>query len=182
MQQTRSIYSQGIILVVVMIYLVILSLLALGALEASTLQSRMSNNIKDGNRLFICAESLLSKGKEILVSSLSKKCVLTEQVSDYYHNKSARWWEANACKMHVCHDYKTFYLIEKLSEQPCYKIGSYPAGARYYRMTVRTSYYDNSYQTVLQSTILMPYISSDVCPLSKIEIHTGGQQSWKQIM
>ncbi|CAN5436260.1 N/A [soil metagenome] len=173
--------TQGFILISIMIYLVILSLLALGALEASALQTRMSNNIKDSDKLFICAEAALQKSKNILASNIPKKCLIEESTNNYYRDKNATWWQTYACNVKVCNSYKTFYLIENLAEQSCCKISNHRVGCRYYRITARTGNNDDSYQTILQSTILLPFTTREVCPVDKIKLQRGGQQSWRQI-
>lgn len=174
-------HSQGLILLSVLIYLTILSLLALGALEASALQMRMLNNIKADHQLFVCTDTALQQIKHKLMQFLPAKCFIAEQSNRYYRDKNTAWWQAYACTISTCKNYKTFYLIENLIEQPCYKIDPFPVGAKYYRITVQTNSNNQNYQTVLQSTVLLPFISKQTCPTNQIKLHGGGQQSWRQI-
>ena len=61
-------YQRGSVLVVALIFLLLLSIVGLGAMQSSTLQERMAGNSRDMNTAFQAAEAALREAETYLTS------------------------------------------------------------------------------------------------------------------
>jgi len=151
-QQSRKSRREesGMVLATALIFLLILSLLAMVALNTSILQVRMSGNLADEIKLLQAAEAGLRAGENKLVAG-------------NYHFSSL--------------GIKVVYIIEQLTDACCvYDQMNTPTTANIYRITSKAGW-DEKNSLVLQSTYAKSL--STPC-VSKQQPIQPGRMSWRQ--
>ena len=97
--------QNGAVLAITIIFLLLLTILGMAAIENSIIQSKIENNLTDADRAFQAAESALREGesflfglsaKPIIVNTCQiKPCVLIHNSTLYPENQNLSWWETN---------------------------------------------------------------------------------------
>ena len=149
--------QQGIVLIVTLIYLLVLSSLAVSALTISHLQLRMSQNYEVKIQAFEAAEAGLHAGEQVLKPSFHAAYLQKETGSFHYEN------------------FLVSYYIEKLPGQVCLlpmnKTGDF------YQITAFSKRF-NELQITLQSTYAAP--TQNDCSDHEKNIYFG-RLSWNQL-
>lgn len=136
--------QQGIILITVLIFLLVLALLSLTALSTSQLQIHMSHNLGDTIQELQAAEAGLHAGEQQLLLNKKPMC-FTEKP---FVTKSGEYpWldQTNTCKISFA-QIPVKYLIEQLPNETC---------RTFYRVTAWATT-NNNHPTIVQSIYARP--------------------------
>lgn len=165
--------EEGMILIVILIFLSLISLLVVMSAEMSALEKRMSSNQLRYHQNFQIALAGLKQGEYSLMSG-SKACEIPLTSTSDLLSKSNDWWNSST----TCHG--TFakkqyqYVIERLDEDPCASLDE-NIGVIYYRIT---SHADNA--RLLQITIANHFQAAEQCERDIRKLETM-KQSWRML-
>jgi type IV pilus assembly protein PilX len=178
-QSTKT--QRGAVLVVSLLLLLVMTVLALGASQATRMQERMAGNARDHDLAFQSAEAGLRAGERLIddpdlasapVPCSSGKCevyelgVLTEDLGLTYADQAfeeATWWDTQAWSYAADETIagdgmarsEPQYFVEELEEVTdalTIPPSGPPPSRIYYRITSRAEGGTESAQVVLQST------------------------------
>lgn len=135
--------QQGIILMTVLVFLLVLALLSISALTTSQLQIHMSHNLGDEIQEYQAAEAGLIAGKKQLLRSEKPVCLSEALIKE--QNKNPWLQQHNICTMNVAH-FTVNYFIEQRRSEIC---------RTFYRVTAWATINDN-YPTLVQDIIAIP--------------------------
>lgn len=174
-------HQQGAVLVVSLLLLLVMTVLALGASQATRLQERMAGNARDHDLAFQSAEAGLRAGERLVddptltaapVPCSAEKCevfelgVLTTDLDLTYADQAFEpksWWDKHATDYaaskeiggeNLAHADPQYY-VEQLEEVPdalSIPPTGPPPSRMYYRITSRAEGGTSTAQVVLQST------------------------------
>lgn len=168
--------EHGMVLMIALIFLLVLTLLALGVLSTSQLQLRMSHNWIDTTQEFQAAEAGLSTAEKQLPQAGSLSCFSLTFLSK---QQGINPWlkQNNSCEFYYA-GMPVYYFIERLPGKTCVitEKNKNTIGA-YYRITAWVSPAKN-YSTVLQSTDLIPLLDGAACKETPVY---AGRLSWKEL-
>jgi Tfp pilus assembly protein PilX len=167
--------QQGIILFAILIFLMVLMLLALGALTNSQLQSRMGHNSNAAAQEFQATEAGLRLGEQQLLYAKKPVCFSPTPLPKSQNNNS---WinQSHYCHFNFAH-MAVHYFIEQLPGTPCLRQnnGASFQGA-FYRVTAWTALAAN-YPVILQSTYAAP-TTNLICMQPSI---LAGRLAWREL-
>ncbi|STX28218.1 type IV pilus assembly protein PilX [Legionella beliardensis] len=159
----------GATLAVALILLLIISILAIGSVQVSHMQEKMSANLQDKEMSFRAAESALNAGEGWLLAqtrqpAIAANCQTSPCVRQFYNNtnlssQTASWWSSNSVAYgSQLRNVATAprYIIEYLQFVPdSPELGNYKAGGgvHYYRITARGVGANNETVSILQTTV-----------------------------
>jgi type IV pilus assembly protein PilX len=145
--------EQGLVLVTGLIFLLILTIIGITAMNSTVLSEKMAQNLRDANSAFSASESALTDGERWVQSQTVVPTVVTScgtppcQVWAYgtlgnsFYQNSSSWWQSNARPFSITLPgvaTQPRYIIELYSIVPyelspdAYSKGS---GYYYYRVT-----------------------------------------------
>lgn len=171
--------QRGVALILSLIFLLVATLIATGAMESAIVEERMAGNLSNHNAAFQAAESSLRQGEswlsaQIFLPTLSADGTTSVWIlnapdpdadqEDWWEERDAAWWDANADQLNG---------INGVAVQPQYVIEEYFTGFQgqslaigtgeistsrvMHRITARGVGSDTSAEVLLQSTFLRPY-------------------------
>jgi Tfp pilus assembly protein PilX len=155
--------QKGMVLITVLIFLLVLSLLSLSALNTSQLQVHMSYNLKDSAQTLQAAETGLVAAEKQLISTKKPGCFSAQELST---DKNKKPWlqQANTCQTKLA-GIPVKYFIEQLVNQPCRTL---------YQITAWTN---DNYSTIVQN-IYAVAINTSSCEKSPVAV---GQLMWREL-
>ncbi len=171
--------QQGAILLMCLIFLTVLTLMAVSGMDTSVTEERMASNMQDYNQAFEAAEVAMEQAEAWLGSQLDMPTansagtaeVWTEDGPDpdtdtvsWWMERDAAWWNANA---------ETASGLAQVAQQPQYVIEEYyvstdgqslnqgtgeqPPTRILHRITTRGIGSSGDAEVMLQSTYVRPY-------------------------
>lgn len=177
MRQRRR--QNGAVLVISLIFLLVMTLIGVAAMQGVTLEEKMAGNMRSGEIAFQAAEAALREGEEWImdinlydpptaVSSCSNNpCLLWQrgQLTDYLAQKNSSWWlihgreygEAGTQEIAQA-SMDPRYVIEYLGYDPANTIvdtdeRAHHIGPHFYRVTAVGFGSDTAARRVLQTTV-----------------------------
>jgi type IV pilus assembly protein PilX len=161
--------QQGATLAIALILLLIITVLAVGSVQVSHMQERMSANLQDKEISLRAAESSLNAGEDWLLSQnkqpiiypncQSFPCVRQMYDGTNLYSQSASWWSSNsATYSNQLKNVATAprYIIEYLQfvpDSPVVGSATFGTGVHYYRITSRGVGANGETVTYLQTTV-----------------------------
>lgn len=172
---------QGIILISVLLFLLMLSLLSISALNSSLVQLKMAQNLNHGDRLFYTAETALQQATQLLIIKQPMHCLLATNLASFYPQQSITWWLSNiTCRINLANRITAHYVIEKLTTDPCSQINqTAQPGVDFYRVTAWTNGLSSNTPTILQSTVAVQSATHNAEACTKLRKLDLGRQSWR---
>lgn len=181
--------QQGIILIITLIFLMLLSLFAIAALETTIEQKKLVNLQQKHRQLFDSAENELRSAEQQIAHLNIKLSLPSKLITD----KQIQSDQITPQILQHCNNIgdlqKNCYFIELLAQENCAaEINQQLFTAYYYRVTARVSLATLINQNIiLQSTYLLLPESIHQCEKSPTEknntqIMYVGRQSWREIM
>lgn len=181
--------KNAFVLITLLIFLLILSLLAVYAMENSVLQYKMSHNFHKRERSFYAAEVILRKAEEAVESQERQKCDISQQsiASNYVfqvkNNRSLPLLPA--CHLDLSEKEKGYYVVQKIHEIANSCLDPYKeATITYYRITAwleNSAFIQNTF--LIQSTYAkiekIRYVSSCQWPMNPFNSST--RLSWRSL-
>lgn len=169
----------GAALIVSLVILVLMTLLGLSSIRTSSLEEKMSTNLRDQELAFQAAEIAL-RDAEKRISVLANEPIATQDGSNenvwttnapdatptnatpWWIERNDSWWEANGVASVNVANVATSprYIIEKLvfdKDTEAQGTGSPVDGQIYYRITARGTGGSNQARVLLQSTVVKRY-------------------------
>lgn len=171
----------GVVLVVCLVFLVALTLLAVGGMEETIVEERIAGNIQDQNRAFQAAEASLQVAENWLgdqtilpvTSTTGSTNVWATNSPDpdtdndpWWNERPSSWWDAGTNTTSISN-------ISSVNAQPQYLIeqffvstqgndltegtGDLPSDRILHRITARGEGANSNSQVLLQSTYIRPY-------------------------
>jgi len=171
--------QRGAILVMVLIFLTVLTLMAVTGMDTSVTEERMASNMQDYNQAFEAAEVAMEEAEAWLGAQLDMPTannagtaeVWTEDGPDpdtdsvsWWAERDAAWWNANA---------ESASGLQQVAQQPQYVIEEYfvstdgqaqnqgngdpPPTRVLHRITARGVGSSGDAEVLLQSTYIRPY-------------------------
>lgn len=165
--------ADGFILLVVLVFMQILSLLALdGLLQASLLRKSHLHQLQADN-LGRIAENVLP----FFERQLFENCCVTPLSVTFLASQSVKWWQAHACHKNV--GKQTFYYLwEKLGREQCGMFNQKLRVVEFYRLSVFASELNTA--ILLQSVIAKSTNQQPRCK-TKPSIISSGRQLYRFI-
>ncbi len=155
--------QQGIILVTVLIFLLIIALLSLSALNVSQLQVRMSYNVKDRTQTLQAVEAGLKTAEKQLLDATKPNCFSAHKLPIKKNPKP--WLQLkNTCEAKL-DNISVKYFIEQLASQPC---------RVFYQITAWTN---DNYPTIVQTI----YVLAASDPSCEKNYSALGQLLWREL-
>ena len=201
--------QRGYILVTTLIFLLILTLLTVGALEWGMMQLKINHNISLGQENFQAAESALRFAeKKLEQGNVTTMPCFTDKARDVNEltNQSVASWRTMACSQ-LFYGKTLFYFIEELARLSCDELNPEKAmhsfglvadvalgqeinknesitnkdAMIFYRVTSAASEDQSNgfYPVILQSTFAVAAPASP-CK-SQIKLSLLGRQSWREV-
>lgn len=144
--------SNGIILIVVLLFLQIIAVMGLFAIKLAWLETKESQYIFRRHTVHSVAEQALYK-VEVGLEQAFSKCHIPVSLTTELLARPVSWWQTEACEGAV-QAFKYYYVVEFLGADPCAEIQVQPSvmTANYFRITLMGIM--NTIKLVLQSTIV----------------------------
>ncbi|MBV8802544.1 MAG: pilus assembly PilX N-terminal domain-containing protein [Gammaproteobacteria bacterium] len=150
--------QSGLALIITLIFLQIIAILGLFAIESNIEMGKMSRLLWQQNNNFSMAEQQLHFIEMQLIKTLTH-CLIPTTPANELLNKSLSWWHSVACTGAI-QDFEYYYLIEKLNLDQCAevdsleKISNLNSTPQYLRISLLMFNKKNESKEFLQSTIL----------------------------
>jgi|GEM_PF-3526705 len=165
----------GVILVTTLIFIFIMSLLALACMELAILQTKMSQNDDQRRQTFAAAEAGLKLAEQAIVDNQPLPCIKPLSSTDL-PTKPLSFWQQQ-CQAQFPYA-KVYFVAEKLAYAPCCDItGLGKRKLTFYRLSSYAKI--NSAQTLLQTTFAHP--SAIKCSKALNQKLLLGRLSWSQL-
>lgn len=171
--------QQGVVLAFCLIFLLVLTLLAVTGMETAVIEERMAGNMQDSNQAFQAAEAAMEQaeawlaGQATLPATSSNGATVVWTVDgpdpdsdsdEWWLERDASWWTTNADSIAGLQEVATQpqYVIEEYftstdGQSLAIGTGEFSNTRVVHRITVRgTGNSDNS-QVLLQSSYIRPY-------------------------
>ncbi len=172
-------YQFGMALITVLIFLQLLAMLSLYALEASWLEMKMSRNTWQYHEASIAAENALNKVEDKLMQQTSN-CLITVTSSNELLSRPLTWWQSIACTGQF-NLLRYYYVIEDLEEDSCADVRQDKEVAHYYRVTLLSVSKKISDQRILlQSTVIKQDNAKEACAEDHHTVSIG-RQMWREL-
>lgn len=179
-QQAMSGKNQsGIALILSLIFLLVATLIATGAMDSAIVEERMAGNLSNHNAAFQAAEASLRGGEawledRVLLPTLSADGSTSVWIldapdpdadqDDWWEERDAAWWSANGEQISGVSDVavQPQYVIEEYftgfqGQSLTIGTGEISTSRVMHRITARGTGRDNSAEVLLQSTFLRRY-------------------------
>lgn len=169
---------QGMVLLIVLIFLQISFMLGLYLMQDSFISQKLSQFIWKKTNMLITAEYVLQQIEQDILRR-NTGCHIHVLNSHELMNKPLEWWQSKACPG-IYNGYPYYYIFEKLIEDPCADIGQnipYQT-ALYFRITLLLIDLQNNVREILQSTIIKPDNANQQCK-GRYYSKLPGRQSWR---
>lgn len=171
--------QNGFIILVVLVFMQIFILLNWYAIENIVLLLRESKNSVEQERIYEKANHILSRAESSVISH-SPECVIPIMYSSQMVRQPLTWWAAKSCSGNF-QGFKYYYVVEPLARDSCAIVDRIKKiSAAYFRITVFLYSDKEDARIFLQSTLVKPDDSSDVCKSSQHSVQTG-RQSWREL-
>jgi len=171
----------GSVLIIVLIFISIISLLAITAMRNSIVEQKISANWYRDYQLLMIAEYVLQTAETTIQTA---NCITDHVISTrlLIENSDDFWFSRITCQGESL-DRRYQYIVERLIVSPCVQIQQADiVGAQYFRVSVRVSDQDNQRQHIIQSTYVVEPIESILCDSpDTIKSIVPGRQSWRQL-
>jgi hypothetical protein len=172
MRRCNKINYSGFILLIVLIFLQILSILALYSGQAAMWQSKTTNQISAKKKLAISAHIQLRLTEKQLINNIPL-CRIPMDYPTVTMNQPVSWWSRVACSGDS-HHFRYYYVVEYMGEDACADVES--LSASYYRISLLMVNSNNLLQKIkLQSTVIKPVTAVDSCNDKHHEVKLGRQ-------
>ncbi|MEM1243262.1 MAG: hypothetical protein AAGG80_00405 [Pseudomonadota bacterium] len=173
-----NIYSNGFLLLTVMIYLLLLSMIFMFLFKQIILNNKQMNYAKIQTQLFNQAQATLVSVATDLTKNVSR-WVIYQKLNVNLKTVSSAWWQQHAMIKNFSNALAQV-VIEKLSAQPCVHITKTNTGSVFYRINVRMLTKRKNLHLVLQAIYAIPMRQVNSCDTQVKTIHAG-QQAWTQL-
>jgi Tfp pilus assembly protein PilX len=165
----------GYILIVVLLFLQLVTMLGMYALEAIWAEDRLTlfdmQKIRLSHQLGYLMTNIVQQSKQTqpscLVQTISSEDLKSEPIS---------WWKNASCAG-VFQSIQYYYVVESLGEDSCAHIKqSRSIAADYYRITLLGLDNNNGAKQLLQSTVVKAALQSHLCD-GAVHLVDAGMQS-----
>lgn len=165
---------QGFALVTVLLFLQILTLLGLYALQQSRLTFKMTDNYFQHQLLVNAAESALK-----IAENSAPVCQKSIMNREELLSQPFSFWQSLPCKGMI-NGFSYYYITEALGSDACIAILSQAGIANYFRVTVLTTSSHQTIKVLLQTILVKPVYSSEIChgPHHSVSL---GRQTWRML-
>jgi Tfp pilus assembly protein PilX len=170
---------QGMVLITVLLFILILAGLAISSLDTSWLELQMSRNWRDQVASFAAAETALHAGEMAVLQRGSTLHCYYPEADDSLPFKSKAWW----CSSATCQDGQSQgrYTVEFIVSEPCVQVRDSETGSDFYRITAVAVDENSSSVTYLQSYLAKPSDKKVQCTDPEKHVINRGRQSWVQL-
>ncbi len=176
--------QQGVILIIVMIFLMMFSWLTMTTLDISIEAKKLAYYQRQHDQLFINADSLLTMAEQQILSNsfklLSSSRLITDQQLQTDQIPPNIYFK---CEEHE--DFHDCYYIEFLSQQHCLVPQTMqPISINYYRISATSTINAALNQRiVVQNTFILMPQNIKQCVRSELNLQKiySGRQSWREI-
>lgn len=164
-------FEKGMILMIVLLFLQMLSLLGIYAIESSLLSVKMNRQEWEHHIfLFDAKNQLLAIEKTLDPEKIT--CLIPITSTDDLLQKNKRWW-----KLMGCTGDHYFYVVEDEGVDACAMIlHSKKKVAHYFRL-MGYFFQDDANELFLQSTFVLPIEQSQSCEATMHDVSVGQQFS-----
>ncbi len=188
--------QQGSVLTTVLLFLLLITLLGLGAANTGILEKKMTQATLLRGQVLQTAEAGLRAGEKALhnqlLTNLQQHTALKASVCEYpahtandFVQRNAQWWQSAASCHGKLGQFKYDYVIEDLHVQGCVQVKTtnplyeHTEATQFYRITARASADKQHAIVVLQSTYALPAAATQPC-VSQVQAIQLGRQSWNE--
>ncbi len=170
--------TQGIVLVTVMTFLLVLTLLAIGALDASVLAIKQSAQQWQFWHARQAAISANKRQNHAVERGQSLKCSVSFSINDHYWQRDPTFWLSQPACITRDATISSYSVVEKLPDTLCQiNANNQTIEFAFYRITTFTQS-THAAQFLVQSIITQSAISQKTChnPEARVSL---GLQSWR---
>jgi len=180
--------EQGAVLITVCVFLIILSLVGIAAMDEALLQTKMSYHTRQKNQARTTAESGLILTQALFLKGSSFNCMQSWQGSAFYLQQSTTWWQSpNKCQAQF-QQQSYAYFLSLIRTEPCFyqEVPLSPInkplkkyGAEFYKLIVWAPSDNPQISSVLELNLVrasMPALLPNEC--AKEHKFTPGGLGW----
>jgi len=173
--------EQGLVLIIVLIFLQILFLLGWSALTMNTLEIKMNRRIWQHFIMQNLAEQALMNAQRQIDEHL-QDCMIA--VTDDLAKKPVDWWQAFPSCTDNFQTFAYYYLIEPLGEDPCAYVDDkgQEVSVDYFRLNLLGLSQTHAISVRLQSTFIKPHVGATLGCHEAMHRVTIGRQMWRPLI
>ncbi len=176
--------QQGLALITVLIFLQVLAVLGLYALEMSLLEEKMSRHSWQRQFALVAAEEALHRAEAEVDHGLPACQIPVTPTNELVTWSLAQWQSSISCAGNFS-TLQYYYVIEFLGKDNCADIkqsgyATKKITADYFRITLLITTLAHDAEVMLQSTIVKPSDVSQTCHGTE-HVVSVGRQSWRDL-
>jgi Tfp pilus assembly protein PilX len=174
----------GFTLIVALIFLQIITILGLYAVESAIQAEKMSRLNEQKKVIFFNAEQVLHSIETKLLKEIPS-CLIPITPSSELISKTLEWWQSSARCVGIFQLFEYYYVVEKLGSPICVNIDPFNLGftrnnmGEYFRITLLVLDKKNESREMLQSTIITLDNALQSCDSDHHVIL--GRQMWREL-
>jgi Tfp pilus assembly protein PilX len=177
--------ESGLALMTVLIFLQIIAILGLFAVESAIETQKMARLDWEQTNIFLIVEQELHQIETQLIKSIPP-CIIPVTTQSDLLNKPLSWWQSSTACQGELQTFSYFYVIEKLGIDPCADLHSseksisQPKAVAYMRINLLVLDKKKESKEVLQSTVVtLDNAVSATCQGLRHPVFLG-RQMWRE--
>jgi len=165
--------QEGFVLIWVLLIMQILMLLSLSGIESIWLENKLNKSLLQRYLMMNDLEQSLTMVEQ-KIQNRQIDCVIPLVSSIELAGKPFLWWQQSTCLGNL-NSVNYYYVIERLSIDPCIQIKYKHQIAELYRVTILGVSLDQTSKAMLQSTIAVMGLSQEQCDGDILKVELGRQ-------
>jgi Tfp pilus assembly protein PilX len=184
MLRCESDKQNGLALIVAVIFLQVITILGLYAVESAIQAEKMSRLNTDQNKVFVNAEEVLNLIEAKIMKEIPH-CLIPLTASYELMTKPLEWWQSPERCAGIFQFFEYYYVVEKLGVEVCINIASLEktvvkdSVGEYFRITLLGFDKKNASREMLQSTIIT--LDNALQPCDSGHRIVLGRQMWREL-
>lgn len=182
MQPYTDRHQSGFILLTTLIFMQCFASMTLAELMFIRLNLRASNHYFEKNILLSESKKMLNEIEENF--ALNPFCLKAIQSPQFLIEQPVVWWENHSCRI-TENTIHYFLIAEFLANNPCAFVEktdeNHYVTADYYRITLLTTRKNKMSKLILQSIIILPHFTAEICTGKLYQVKIG-QQTWRELV
>ncbi len=168
--------QQGMVLIIVLIFLEIFFILELYAVQSNTVEMKLARNYWEKHIISSAADAVLRRLEDGLVESEGQCEIPLVSVAFLIHQPLS-WWQRVSCSGEF-EQYHYYSVVERLGVDACAVIRNVDAKAEYFRLSVLLVTEDGGVaRVIMQSVVARAGHSQESCQEQGHVVQLG-RQSW----
>ena len=172
--------QEGVVLVMALAFLMVMTMLAVSAMDASQLEVRAAHQGFELSKVFEQAEKSVLLGAKQLDGAEDSECLQAEVSPNHFFNHWEAWWKIGKTCQFNSKGISSYYVMESLGEPVCFieKDSEEVHTGDLYRISGHSENSASGARADVQIIYLLPLEKKMTCeePLKTLSL---GVQSWR---